>query len=90
MSATVDPALVQRRVAYVQAVRAHKRSLHTAGLGVCLIGVLLLAWASQNGGAGSLMSYAGVAVIAAGWAILIYVIVARQAYTRAHPFDPNA
>jgi hypothetical protein len=91
MSRTDDPALVEKRVAYVEGVRAYKRHLHTAGFAVCLVGVLLLAWASMQGpGARSPAGYGAVGVIAAGWAILIYVIVARRAYVRAHPFDPNA
>jgi hypothetical protein len=87
----VDRAEIGRRVAYVRAVRSQKRHLHTAGFAVCLAGVLLLAWASTQGpGARSPIGFGALGVIAAGWAILIYVVVARQAYVRAHPFDPNA
>jgi quinol-cytochrome oxidoreductase complex cytochrome b subunit len=86
-----DPALIEKRIAYVDAVRAHRRHLHTAGFAICLAGVLLLAWAAMQGpGATSPVGYAAVTIIASGWATLIYVIVARQAYVRAHPFDPNA
>ena len=91
MSQIRDRADVDRRVAYVREVRSQKRNLHTAGFAVCLAGVLLLAWASTQGaGARSPLGFGALGVIAAGWAILIYVIVARQAYVRAHPFDPNA
>jgi hypothetical protein len=86
-----DAAQIERRVAYVRTVRGYKRHIHTAGFAVCLAGVLLLAWtATQGPGAHSPLGYGAVGVIAAGWAILIYVVMARQAYVRAHPFDPNA
>jgi membrane-bound metal-dependent hydrolase YbcI (DUF457 family) len=88
---TDDPALVDGRVAYVREVRAHRRNVHTLGFAVCLVGVLLLAWvATQGPGARSPLGFSAVGVIVAGWAILIYVVMARQAYVRAHPFDPNA
>ncbi len=41
-------------------------------------------------GATSPLGFAALGVIAVGWAMLIYVIVARQRFVRAHPFDPNA
>jgi hypothetical protein len=86
-----DPAMIERRIAYIDAVRGQKRHIHTAGFAVCLAGVLLLAWAAMKGpGATSPVGYAAVGVIALGWALLIYVIVARQAYVRAHPFDPQS
>jgi hypothetical protein len=86
-----DPALIEKRIAYVDRVRGYKRNVHTAGFAVCLIGVLLLAWTSMKGpGATSPVGYTAVGVIALGWVMLIYVIVARQRYVRAHPFDPKA
>ena len=33
--------------------------------------------------------WVGVGVIAAGWALFVFVIFRRTAWVRAHPFDPN-
>ncbi|MBN9318529.1 MAG: hypothetical protein BGN86_10790 [Caulobacterales bacterium 68-7] len=86
-----DVATVEKRIAYLDAVRAHGRHAQTAGLVVCLAGVVLLAWAATKGpGATSLVGFGAVGVIALGWVLLISVIVGRQVYVRRHPFDPNA
>ncbi len=91
MSLTDDPVLIEKRIAYIDKVRGTAKHIHTGGFAVCLAGVVLLIWAAMKGpGATSPLGFAALGVIAVGWAMLIYVIVARQRFVRAHPFDPNA
>jgi hypothetical protein len=91
MTLTDDPVLIEKRIAYIDMVRAKGKHIHTGGFAVCLAGVVLLVWAAMRGpGATSPLGFAALGVIAVGWAMLIYVIVARQRFVRAHPFDPSA
>lgn len=87
-----DPSsneIVDQRIAYLREVRALHGKKRQAGFVLCLIGALLVIWGSQRSDPHILATNAGVALIAAGWALFIYVIVMRTRYVRSHPFEPK-
>ena len=82
-----DPALMQARSAWIDRARAIGRRERTIGLVACLLGMLLLGWAATRGpGAYSIPGYAGLAIVAAGWLLFVYVTVKRMRWMHAHPF----
>ena len=85
-----DPAVLQKRVAYVKAIRGLYRNERIAGLIGCLIGALLLIWGRQAAGAPAWAAPTGLVTIGAGWLLFAYVILRRTRYVRAHPFDPQS
>ena len=87
-----DPAEIQRRIAHLMKVRGVARTPQTIGSACCLVGVALLMWASYKvpGGAFSSFGYTALAVIAAGWVLFVYSVIARKRYLRANPYDSKA
>jgi hypothetical protein len=84
------PSELNRRVAYVKAIRALYRNERVAGLVGCLVGALLLIWGRQAAGAPAWAVPTGLVTIGAGWLLFAYVIIRRTRYVRAHPFDPQS
>jgi uncharacterized membrane protein (DUF2068 family) len=79
--------LAGRRAAYAQAVLAlHGRTRNFAFV-VCLLGVLALVASRYIWRAPMWTSFLAVGVIAAGWAMFVFVVLRRIAWVRAHPFD---
>ncbi|MGH6987685.1 MAG: hypothetical protein ACRED9_12725 [Caulobacteraceae bacterium] len=74
------------RSAYIDHLRSLGRRARTAGFAVCLLGVLLLVIARSKALAPAWESAGAIAVIAVGWALLLYSIARRLLYLRAHPF----
>jgi hypothetical protein len=89
MTLTDDPAVLQKRVAYVQSIRNLHKRLQMAGYAGCLIGVLLMVLSTFMAGAPHWLRWVGLAVVAPSWLVFIYVMVSRANYVRAHPFDPE-
>lgn len=89
MSLTNDPVVMQRKAAYIDAIRRLHRNKRSAGFVACLLGVLVLAWSRFSPTAPQWAQWIGLSVIAAGWLLFTYVIVSRTRYVRAHPFDPQ-
>lgn len=89
---TDDPAELMRRVAYYQSIRKVAQWPRTLGFLLCLIGVILLSYAAYKvpGGPRSPFGYTSLAVIAAGWVLLIFSMIARTRYVRAHPYESKA
>lgn len=86
-----DPQELARRAAYIDEIRGVARSARTIGFICCLVGVLVLAFASYRleAGAFSPAGYAALGVIIFGWVLFTYAIVKRTRYVRAHPYDPK-
>ena len=84
-----DPAILQKRVAYLDAYRALYRREQTIGLIACLVGALMLIGGRYGPLAASWVVWVGAAIIAAGWILFTVVIFRRTAWVRAHPFDPS-
>jgi hypothetical protein len=85
-----DPDYIKKRIAYVDAVHSIHPNKKTAGMIGCLLGVLLLAWSRFRDGAPHWTLWAGLIVIAAGWLLFAYVLLARTRYVRTHPFDSES
>ena len=85
-----DPAVLQKRVAYVKTIRGLYRNERVAGLVGCLVGALLLIWGRQVAGAPAWAAPTGLVTIGAAWVLFAYVILRRTRYVRAHPFDPQS
>jgi uncharacterized membrane protein len=87
-----EAAEIQRRLAYLEAVRRVAMIPRQFGFVFCLIGAVLVIYASYRvpGGAFTPFGYTALAVIAVGWALFAYSIFARTRYVRAHPFEPQA
>jgi hypothetical protein len=83
---------IQRRLAYLQTVRKVGYWPRTIGFACCLVGAILLIWASQNvpGGAFSPFGYTALSVIFAGWGLFGYSLIVRTRYVRAHPYQSQA
>jgi O-antigen/teichoic acid export membrane protein len=84
-----DPAELERRVEYLDALRSQGRSARLAGFVACLAGVLILVVGRYRLGGAIWALWSGSAVIALGWALFIYAIGRRLYWARAHPY-PNA
>ena len=83
-----DPEDLNRRSAYLDRVKAVGARVRPLGFILCLVGVLMLVWARYRGpGPLSPLGIAGIVVIAIGWGIFVYVLVARTRYVRRHPYD---
>jgi hypothetical protein len=82
---------LERRLAYIDQVRAIARRERNLGFVCCLLGVLGLAFAAYRleAGAFSTPGVIALATIVFGWALFAYAIVKRTRYVRAHPFDPT-
>ena len=79
-----------RRAAYADHVRAVGAKIRPFGFILCLVGVVVLAWARYRGpGALSPVGIGGLAMVAAGWGIFVYVLVARSRYVRRNPYKPE-
>jgi hypothetical protein len=85
-----DPADLQARIAWLQGVRKVGQLPRQLGFVLCLIGVVLLSYATYKipGGPRSPFGYTSLGVIAVGWVFLIFSMVARSRYVRAHPYEP--
>ena len=86
-----DLAELQRKIAWLRAVRQAGYWSRTIGFALCLVGAVLLIWASQfvPGGAFSAFGYTALSVIFAGWGLFGYSVIARTRYVRAHPYEPQ-
>ncbi len=84
-----DAALLTRRAAYLDAYRGAYRREQTAGLVICLLGVLVLVAGRFRAGAPHWLVWVGAGVIGVGWVLFTYVIFRRTQWVRTHPFDPN-
>jgi dTDP-4-dehydrorhamnose 3,5-epimerase-like enzyme len=85
-----DAHLMQRKIAYVDSIRGlHKTKRHLGFIG-CLLGVVLMFAARIRPEIPDELVWVGVAIIAASWVLFAYVVFARIAFVRAHPFDPGA
>jgi hypothetical protein len=83
-----DPDELARRAAYLDRLRSIGARLRPLGFVLCLVGVLVLLWARYRGpGPLSPIGIGGIVVIAAGWGIFVYVLVARTRYVRRNPYD---
>jgi hypothetical protein len=92
MSLDDEMAELQRRIAYLKALRQVGYWPRTLGFAFCLVGAILLIYASYKvpGGAFSSFGYTALGVIVVGWALFAYSLIARTRYVRAHPFEPKA
>jgi len=86
---TEDPAELQRRTAYLDALRAQGRSARLAGLILSLAGVLILVVGRYRLGGPTWALAGGIVVIAFGWALFVYAVGRRLLWVRSHPY-PNA
>jgi len=84
-----DAALLAQRMAYLDAYRGLYRREQTAGLVLCLLGVLVLVAGRYRPETPHWMVWVGAAIIGAGWLLFTLVIFRRTAWVRAHPFDPS-
>jgi len=84
-----DPDLLARKAAYIDTIRSLYRRERAAGFVACLAGVLVLVWSRTRFDAPPWALWAGLAIIAAGWLLFVYVLVRRGAWVRAHPFESN-
>jgi hypothetical protein len=92
MSLDDEMAELTRRIAYLDALKKVGYWPRTLGFAFCLVGAILLIYASYKvpGGAFSSFGYTALGVIVVGWALFAYSLIARTRYVRAHPFDPKA
>lgn len=81
----VDP----RRIEYIDTIRRLHANKRIAGFAACLVGALLLIWGRIRVDAPPFSVPAGLVLIAAGWLLFAYVILARTRYVRTHPFEPK-
>jgi uncharacterized membrane protein len=84
---TDEARALERRCDYIDTVRGLYRRERNAGFVACLLGVLMLVWARFVTGVPALVLWAGLAVIAVGWALFAYSIFKRLAWVRANPMD---
>jgi hypothetical protein len=84
---TDEARQLERRCDYIDTVRGLYRRERNAGFVACLLGVLMLVWARFGAGVPSAVLWAGLAVIAVGWALFAYSIFKRLGWVRAHPLD---
>ncbi len=84
-----DPAELERRTAWLDAMRAQGRAARLAGLVLSLVGVMILVIGRYRLGGPTWALAGGVAVIALGWALFIYAVGRRLFWARTHPY-PNA
>ena len=89
MSDLDEAAQLAKRTAYLDKVRTLHSRERTIGFVLCLVGVLALAWARYASYAPPWALWVAVGIIAVGWALFAFVLFARSAWVRAHPFDPN-
>ena len=87
---TDDPAVLERKVAYLDRIRSMGQRERTTGLFASLVGVLIIVIARFRLPEMPLALWAGVAVVAIGWGLFILSVARRMLWIRAHPFDPNA
>ncbi|CAN5297628.1 hypothetical protein BH11PSE2_BH11PSE2_02550 [soil metagenome] len=89
---TDEAAEIQRRIAYITEVRKIASLPRSVGFACCLVGAVLIIWASYRvpGGAFSPFGLTALAVIIGGWLLFAYSIFQRTRYVRAHPFEPKA
>lgn len=84
---TDEARQLERRCDYIDTVRGLYRRERNAGFVASLLGVLMLVWARFSVGVSPAVLWAGLAVIAVGWALFAYSIFKRLAWVRAHPMD---
>lgn len=84
---TDEARRLERRCDYIDTVRGLYRRERNAGFVASLLGVLMLVWARFGAGVPSAVLWAGLAVIAVGWALFAYSIFKRLGWVRAHPLD---
>lgn len=84
-----DPEELERKAAYLDTIRGLYRRERSAGFVACLVGVLVLVWSRMRYDAPAWGIWAGLAIIAAGWILFVYVLVRRSAWVRTHPFEPK-
>ena len=84
-----DPALIDRKSAYLDSIRALGRRERSLGLIACLAGVLIMVVGRFRLAGEPWLVWGGAAVVAVGWALFVYAFARRLLWVRAHPFDPN-
>jgi len=84
-----DASALDRRVAYLETVRGLGRPQRNLGYLACLAGVMMVILARFRLGGEPWLLWGGAGVIAVGWGLFVYAVLARLAWVRAHPFDPN-
>jgi hypothetical protein len=92
MSVEDEMAELNRRIAYLDELKKIGYWPRTIGFAFCLVGAILLIYASYRvpGGAFSSFGYTALGVIVVGWALFAYSLIARTRYVRAHPFETKA
>lgn len=84
-----DSELNMKKSAYIDTLRGlHKSKRHLGFIG-CLVGVIVMFAARIRPELPDVLVWVGVAIVAVSWLLFAYVIYARIAYVRAHPFDPG-
>lgn len=81
----------EHRMAWITRVRRMHRNKRVIGFGGIVLGAALVMWARMTpdqAPAWALM--AGFGVLAASWALFIYVIVDRWRWVRRNPYSPPA
>ncbi|HEV2365059.1 MAG TPA: hypothetical protein VGS12_12775 [Caulobacteraceae bacterium] len=76
-----------RRSAYIDAIRGRSRRAQVVGYVFCLVGVLMLLAGRFEAGAPEILVWLGLAVVAAGWALLIWSVVDRLRFMRRNRFE---
>ncbi len=89
MSDSGEAELLARRNAYLDTLRGLYRKERMAGFGAVLAGAALLIPARFVAGWPDAVIWAGYALLAVGWAVMLYVIFRRTAWRRANPFNAN-
>ena len=84
-----DAELLAKRNAYLDTLRGLYRRERTAGFIAVLAGAALLIPARFVAGWPDVAIWAGYAMLAVGWAVMLYVIFRRTAWRRANPFNPS-
>ena len=84
-----DAELIMKRNAYLDTLRGLYRKERLAGFLAVLVGAALIVPSRFVFTWPHAVIWAGYALLAIGWVLMLYVIFRRTAWRRANPFNPN-
>ncbi|MFN3858352.1 MAG: hypothetical protein ACK4RV_11435 [Caulobacter sp.] len=87
----IDEAeLLQKRIAYIDTLRGLYRKERLVAFGLVLAGAAILIGSAYVRALPQAAIWAGYALLAVGWVLMIYVVWRRSQWRRANPFNPNS
>ena len=77
------------RLAWITHVKGLHRSKRLLGFAGIVLGAAMLVWWKLDRTAPDWAMWASLGVLAASWALFIYVIVSRWRWVKANPYSPR-